>query len=66
MGLPEEFTEEMRELLGEEFSAWMKSFEKGETGSFRGLRVNTRKTVSRSIWNEGIRMPKNRLGNWRG
>lgn len=45
MGLPEEFTEEMRELLGEEFSAWMKSFEKGETGSFRGLRVNTRKTA---------------------
>ena len=45
MELPAEFTKEMRELLGGEYSAWMESMEKGEaeTGSFRGLRVNTLK-----------------------
>ncbi len=45
MELPAEFTKEMRGLLGGEYSAWMESMEKGEaeTGSFRGLRVNTLK-----------------------
>lgn len=44
MRLPDAFTEEMKKLLGGEFSAWMDSFEQGAKGSFRGLRVNTLKT----------------------
>ena len=39
--LPESFLEEMRELLGEEYDAWEKSYERNE--GFRGLRVNTGK-----------------------
>ena len=55
MELPGKFTEEMKELLGGEFSAWLKSFEReegsspssgqaaasGSRESLRGLRVNT-------------------------
>lgn len=58
MELPGKFTEEMKELLGGEFSAWLKSFEReegsspssgqaaasGSRESLRGLRVNTLKT----------------------
>ena len=57
MNLPERFTEEMKRLLGGEYSAWLESFqtggqdEEGTSGegrpeaddAFRGLRVNTRK-----------------------
>ena len=39
--LPESFLEEMRELLGDEYDAWEKSYERNE--GFRGLRVNTGK-----------------------
>ena len=57
MNLPERFTEEMKRLLGGEYSAWLESFQTdGQDGegdfrgrrpeaddAFRGLRVNTRK-----------------------
>ena len=45
MQLPEAFLEEMKELLGGEFPAWLASMEEGENdgGSVRGLRVNTLK-----------------------
>ena len=57
MNLPERFTEEMKRLLGGEYSAWLESFQtdgqdgEGTSGegrpeaddAFRGLRVNTRK-----------------------
>ena len=57
MNLPERFTEEMKRLLGGEYSAWLESFQtdgqdgEGASGegrpeaddAFRGLRVNTRK-----------------------
>ena len=39
--LPESFLQEMRELLGDEYDAWEKSYEHNE--GFRGLRVNTGK-----------------------
>lgn len=39
--LPESFLQEMRELLGDEYDAWEKSYEYNE--GFRGLRVNTGK-----------------------
>ena len=39
--LPESFLQEMRELLGDEYDAWEKSYERKE--GFRGLRVNTGK-----------------------
>lgn len=38
MQLPEKFLEKMNQQMGEEYEAWMESFEKR---SFRGLRVNT-------------------------
>ncbi|MCI8597904.1 MAG: NOL1/NOP2/sun family putative RNA methylase [Lachnospiraceae bacterium] len=38
--LPEKFLENMKKLLGEEYQAWMDSFQEE---SFRGLRVNTSK-----------------------
>ncbi len=39
--LPESFLQEMRELLGDAYTAWEKSYEKSE--GYRGLRVNTGK-----------------------
>lgn len=47
MQLPEAFSEEMKRLLGEEFQVWMKCLDEKE--SFRGLRINTRKTGTEEL-----------------
>lgn len=39
--LPETFLQEMKELLGDEYNAWLESYENSE--GYRGLRVNTGK-----------------------
>ena len=46
MELPECYIEKMRQLLGEEFPAYMESFEKP---SVNGLRVNTGKVAAERL-----------------
>ncbi len=47
MYLPEPFLEEMKILLGDEYEAWMESYENSE--SFRALRVNTKKICPKEL-----------------